>query len=232
MIRAHLQWRKENRVDEIREAIISGKADCPIKFPKGEVVLQLMKQVVLHPECCDNHGSNICVETYDFTPSQVLSQVTLEEYKVFMIYCLEFRSLFLEQQGILMERETLARHRHLRGRLSDAEANREAEEEPYGVILHTCVIRDLAAVGMAHISAQGREIIRAVRTFSRIASSWSCLLFSSLPFPFLSFHICLIFFWSYSSLTLVPLLLFIYLFIFFLSFFLSYFSPSFFFLHY
>ena len=34
--------------------------------------------------------------------------------------------------------------------------------EPYGVILYTCVIRDLGAVGFEHVGSKGQEIIQCV----------------------------------------------------------------------
>ena len=33
---------------------------------------------------------------------------------------------------------------------------------PYGVLLYTCVIRDLTGVGFEHVGAKGQEIIQAV----------------------------------------------------------------------
>lgn len=36
------------------------------------------------------------------------------------------------------------------------------DEEPYGKILHTCVVRDLSGIGLAHLGRDGQEILRAV----------------------------------------------------------------------
>ena len=38
----------------------------------------------------------------------------------------------------------------------------DASAVPYGVLLYTCVIRDLSGVGFEHVGAKGQEIIQAV----------------------------------------------------------------------
>lgn len=38
----------------------------------------------------------------------------------------------------------------------------EEEPEPYGIIVGTCVIRDLEGLGFEHVGSRGQEIVKAV----------------------------------------------------------------------
>jgi len=155
MMQKFLIWRKDNNVDAIRTAILSG-LDHPLKFPCGEKILGLIPQIVITPHACDKVGSPICVDQYDFSPSAVLKEISIEQYIQFVIHTLEYRSLIVEQLSEERERVFLAS-------LPDASPERlEALEQPYGVLVNTCVIRDLKGVGFEHIGSQGQEIIRAV----------------------------------------------------------------------
>jgi hypothetical protein len=44
----------------------------------------------------------------------------------------------------------------------EEEEGADASAVPYGVLLYTCVIRDLSGVGFEHVGAKGQEIIQAV----------------------------------------------------------------------
>ena len=105
-------------------------------------MLSLIKQVVITPNAQDVHGSPICVEQYSFSPSNVLSQMTVEDYILFVKYSLEYRSMVVEQISEQRERAFL-----------EARANSGdiVSEEPYGIIVHTCVIRDLDGLGVNSI---------------------------------------------------------------------------------
>lgn len=149
MISKFLRWRKENDVDAIRDAIVMGGLNHPKKFPNGQKILELIPQIVVNHEICDKTGAPICVEQYHFSPHHVLQQITLQDYITFITYSLEFKSVMLEQLSEKQEREKL-------------QTLPPDATEPYGVIMHTCVIRDLSGVGFEHVGHQGQEIIRAL----------------------------------------------------------------------
>ena len=144
-----LDWRREHRVDEFRENIVRGGMNHPTKFPNGEKILSLIPQVVLAHEVSDTFGCPLMIDQYCFSPSAVMEQITLEEYLTFVIYSLEYRALILEQLSEEAERK----------KISSIKEGTMPGGEPYGTILHACVIRDLRGVGLEHFCATGAEII-------------------------------------------------------------------------
>jgi hypothetical protein len=136
-----------------------GGKNHPSKFPNGEKILELVPQIVIDPNCVDKLGAPICVEQYAFSPSTVFDQISLEEYITFVIYSLEYKSLILEQLSEQKEREILKEYQQALTSSSPVDPN---TLPPYGVILHTCVIRDLNGIGFEHLGAKGQEIIKAV----------------------------------------------------------------------
>lgn len=147
MVEKFLDWRDSSNVDQIRAKIVADNLDHWLKFPKGELITKLIDTVVIAPGALDFKGSPICVDQYGFSPSNVLSQITLDEYVHYVIYTLEYRSMILEQMSEERERE-----------LSMASGGAEVP----GVVIQTCVIRDLGGVGFEHMGKQGQEIIKAV----------------------------------------------------------------------
>lgn len=168
MLSKFLSWRKTCNIDEIRDKIVYGGVDHPLKFPHGEKVFSLMAQIVIDTEICDKTGAPICVEQYNFSPTEVLQKIKIEEYIEFITYALEYKSVILEQ--LSHEKEVL-NYSRLQSHISQY-ADTSIEQipkdilneldTPYGVIMHTCVIRDLSGVGWEHLGAQGQDIIRAV----------------------------------------------------------------------
>jgi len=158
-----LRWRKEAKVDQIRTNIVEGGVDHPLKFPKGELIMHLIPCLVIAPDATDNTGSPIVVDQYKFHPHEVLSQITIPEYVEFVTHAFEYRQLILEQLSEERERAYLSS-------LSEEERMRidspDCKDPPYGVIVQTCVIRDLDGVGFEHLSNKGREIIQAVVTLA------------------------------------------------------------------
>mmetsp|Transcript_18256 Transcript_18256/g.19016 ORF Transcript_18256/g.19016 Transcript_18256/m.19016 type:complete len:329 (+) Transcript_18256:61-1047(+) len=157
MIAKYIQWRKTSNVDAIRYDIVQGGKNHPSKFPNGEKILRLVPQIVIDPNIVDKLGAPICVEQYNFSPATVLDEITIEEYIVFVTYALEFKSLVLEQLSEAKEREQIKEFE-----LLIASGVDPSTLPPYGVILHTCVIRDLNGVGFEHLGSKGQEIIKAV----------------------------------------------------------------------
>lgn len=143
LFRNHLNWRQENRVNEIRNQIIFEGCDHPKKFPKGEIILSFIKQIVITAEAFDRSHSPLCVEQYDFSPGEILKQVTIEDYILFMTYCLEYRSIILEQLSEEREREAIAATKDEEQKKRDKGVAPLITTNPYGVIVQMCVIRDL-----------------------------------------------------------------------------------------
>ena len=100
-----------------------------------------------------------------FSPTEVLSNVTVPEYLQFIIYSLEFKTLVVEQ--LSEEREQAAIAHLLEAKKGKGGIGGGGEKErstcvPYGVLLYTCVIRNLSGVGFEHVGAKGQEIIQVI----------------------------------------------------------------------
>jgi hypothetical protein len=168
-----LNWRKENKINDIRHSILSGGLDHPTKFPFADTVLSLMPSLAISPDACDKKGSPICVDQYDFEPSEVLEKIGVPNYIVFAIHVLEYKSIILEQMSEHRDREYLAS-------LPDDESRAaaeyipsyvdgtptEPETEAWGNICTTLVIRDLGGVGFRHLGSTGQDIIKSVVAIS------------------------------------------------------------------
>eukprot|EP01041_Mallomonas_annulata_P007024 gene7024-14292_t len=144
-----LKWRLENGIDSIRNDIVYGGKNNPLLFPKGDVILKLAPQIVLSTKSKDKHGNPISIETFNFSPIEVLKQISIDDYIMFLIYTLEYKMLLLEQLSELKEREYLQQNKDI------------PSTEPYGVILRHTIIRDLSGIGLEHIGDDGRNIISA-----------------------------------------------------------------------
>ena len=90
-----------------------------------------------------------------------MATITVEDYVLFTTYCLEYRAMVVEQLSEQRERKKLEdlKDRYDKGEISDNELE---NLPPYGVICQTLVIRDLKGIGVDHVGAQGRDIIRKV----------------------------------------------------------------------
>lgn len=132
-----------------------GGMNDPMKFPNGKKILSMITQIVLEPNAMDKFGCPICVEKFNFSPAEVLKKITLEEYTLFMIYVLEYRSLIVEQ--ISEEREST----NLKI-LREKPENNLGNQQPYGVVANTCVIRDLSGIGLEHVGKQGKAILNSL----------------------------------------------------------------------
>ena len=78
-----------------------------------------------------------------------MAAVSIDEYIIFLIYTLEYRSMILEQLSEEMEREYLRTH-----------PDPSTREDGYGVILKSCCIRDLKGLGMSHLSSNAKVILQ------------------------------------------------------------------------
>ncbi len=166
MFRKFLLWRRENDVDAIRQMIIFGGMDHPTKFPKADIILKLMPCLAIAHEACDKMGSPICVDQYDFEPSEVIEKIGVDAYYKFFVHVLEFKSIILEQIGEKRDREYLASLPDDNARAHALDEKLDPEPAPWGNVVGTLVIRDLKGVGFRHIGPTGQEIIKLMVTVS------------------------------------------------------------------
>jgi hypothetical protein len=126
---------------------------------------------VIAPYCYDKQGAVICAEQYDFSPAEVLAKVSIEEYIVFAIYILEYKTLIMEQLAEEQERANIKAIAESTiskssiptelGQIIEVSPELSTEIDydiipgssatdaqsdllnstPYGVLLYTCVIR-------------------------------------------------------------------------------------------
>ena len=159
MMTKFLEWRRENKVDDIRQHILLGGRNKPTDFPRAEVILELVPQIVLCSYARDKANSPISIEKFNFLPSVVFQTLTLPEYIEFLIYALEYKSMITEQISEEVDRKYL-------DSLTPAERIRAESDDPdvppYGTIVGLCVIRDLEGLGFDHMSARGQEIVSAI----------------------------------------------------------------------
>ena len=146
-----IKWRKDNDVDAIRNDILYGGKNHPITFPHAETILRILPQIVLAHHTTDYAGQPITLETFDFDPNHVLEEMSVEQYLVFLIYSLEFRTLILEQMAEARDAAYLASH-----------PNIEDREDGYGCILKLCCLRDLNGVGFKHVGRKTQAIVKTV----------------------------------------------------------------------
>lgn len=147
MFSKFLAWRDENKVDEIRDAIL--RDPCVDRFPHAEKILALVNQIVVAHDAPDNFGNLMCFENFSFDPDAVMKSVSKEEYVEFMTYTLEYRAMVLDQLSEEREEKTL-RACNYRPQLGS---------KPYGVMLQVTCIRDCAGLGMSHVGSAGRTVL-------------------------------------------------------------------------
>ena len=110
MIKKHLVWREKNKVNAIRQQIVFGGLNSPFLFPNGKKILDIQEQIVVTPLALDRKGQPLCFEAFDFDPKKVLKHNNIEDYLVFLIYCLEYRSIVMDQMSDEKEQEYLTNH--------------------------------------------------------------------------------------------------------------------------
>jgi hypothetical protein len=133
-------------------SVVYGKAHSPMTFPYAEKIIELAPQIVMSANALDKQNQPIILETYDFNPKHFIENVSIDEYLVFLIYCLEYRALILEQLSDKYEKINFAI-------LSQAVVDSSAAAAPYGVIMRFCNIRDLKGVSLGHMGQHGRAIV-------------------------------------------------------------------------
>ena len=180
-----LKWRKDNNVNEIRNLILYGGYNDPNVFPKGELILKLMPQIVLAPYHFDNYNQPITFDIFDFDPNIVLQSITVSDYMLFLTYCVEYRSLYIEQISEERERLFLSNNPHIltndnttttnTATTNNTNTNNTSNSpnnstntntnnnihEPYGVTVKLCCLRDLHGVGFKTLGSKSMSILKA-----------------------------------------------------------------------
>lgn len=80
----------------------------------------------------DIKGQPLITEQYAFSPSGIFEKLTIEQYLIFLTYCLEYRAMALEQMSEEKEQEYLKAH-----------PRSEDRAVGYGIILKYFAIRDM-----------------------------------------------------------------------------------------
>lgn len=160
-----LDFRRKYDMDVIRQNIVYNGCSNPSKFPKGEIILKLVPQTVIMPFHVDALDQPIVLEQFNFSPTEVLKQVTQEEYMLFLLYALEYRALVFEQLSAQREAALLKKYVSMgephpplvkqHNALSD-------DDVGWGIIVRGCFIRDLKGMGFAHVSQEGQAILRPI----------------------------------------------------------------------
>ncbi|CAM9781453.1 unnamed protein product [Choristocarpus tenellus] len=115
MMKAMLQWREENGVDQIREDIVKNKKFNPRQFPQGDTITKLFPVIVANPLCVSHEGLPLGYESYGFSPRKATGG-NLNFFIHFHIYCQEFKQLCLDSLSDAREIHNLAKRRDsLRG---------------------------------------------------------------------------------------------------------------------
>jgi len=137
------------------EILYSGKIKSPFDFPFGSKILDLVPQIVIAHDAFDRGGNPIAMEWFNFSPSDVLSSVTKEDYTLFMIYLLEYRSLVLEQLSYEAEES-------FKKTIEDKDGEVDAKGIIYGVVLSCLIIRDFEGFGLHHVSSDGQSVFKLI----------------------------------------------------------------------
>jgi hypothetical protein len=104
----------------------------------GQEIIENAPQIICSGDALDSHGNPTALETYNFSPTQLMQHVSLDSYKSFVVYCLQYKSLIIEQLSEAKEREYLAEHN----------GNPPETENGYGIILQCTIIRCLKGMSM------------------------------------------------------------------------------------
>lgn len=109
----------------------------------GQLIIENAPQIICCGDAFDVHGNPLALETYNFSPVHLMQTVSLEDYKRFVVYCLQYKTLIIEQLSELKERQYLEMHN----------GNPPETENGYGVILQCTIIRCLKGMGMEFLGA-------------------------------------------------------------------------------
>lgn len=153
-----LKFRKQYNVNAIRNDIVFGGKNCPNNFPNGSKILSYFKTIILSADHRDVDGNPISYEDFSSSPSTLIANVTKEEYIIFTIYCLEYKSLILEQ--VSDETEQIKINRRI-AKMSETESKEDYDDNAndyYGTLHYNTFIRNFSGLSFDHIG-NGQIII-------------------------------------------------------------------------
>ena len=140
-VQKYLDWRLDNGIDEIRHNIENG-CNTINKFPHSDKLFQKTRRIMV----CDKYAvsaSNEVMIAEATMPDNIWENITVDEYMIFRIYCLEFISMQLERKSEEEEREKLSRGYNSR--------------EPYGVVAQLHALRDVTGLGLSAWQGENSE---------------------------------------------------------------------------
>ena len=152
-VNVFLNYRDENKVDDIRNEILFTPLTNPGQFPCAEKILGLTGHDIIAPDCTDAAGNPLATEYYAFDGGKFMEQVTKEQYIRFMLYSFELRNLCLEQLSHNREKENLSKMQKDRDeRAAKGESSKSDSEKPYGVLLRMNIIRDFSGLTLTNFA--------------------------------------------------------------------------------
>jgi len=167
-----LEWRRANEVDKIRENILYTGL-FPRQFPHGAKIIDLLGQITIAPHARDKSGNPISMERFNFCPSEALKLVAKEEFMIFFIYCLEYKTLVLEQLSDEAEKEKMrmCHEQQCEGEKEGPVGLEENEDivsnsssatmyECYGTVLASFYLRDFEGFSLDHVSGDGQKLVQ------------------------------------------------------------------------
>lgn len=152
-----LDWRDANSIDDIRNDILYNGKNDPNLFPSGGIILECFPQIIIAADACDFKGNPISVEKFNFSPSEFLKRISSEEYIRFVMYCLEYKVLILEQLSDAKERTTLANLQR-----SASQDSNDRILPPYGAVLCSFYFRDFEGFSLEHVGGDGQKLLGSI----------------------------------------------------------------------
>eukprot|EP01037_Dinobryon_pediforme_P019519 gene19519-19950_t len=125
--KSFLSWREANNVDLIRFT------DSPTDFPNGSKILRLVPQIVIAHDALDRSGCPIALETFNFSPADVLEAQLSHEAE-----------------------EKLKKSRGYE------ELLRNGGDITFGTLLSCLIIRDFEGLGLHHVSGDGQAVLKLI----------------------------------------------------------------------
>lgn len=156
MVEKFLDWRFENNVDDIRREIVEKKL-VPSQFPGADVVFKNVDIMVASPPSLEeeDYVGTHTVSGEPYMSPSVFSELDVEDYIRFRIYCLEYVALVLEQVSDSKEKHILA-------------SLKEGEDKPeaYGFLEKLNVVRDMTSFSMFSMGVANQSIGRRILLLS------------------------------------------------------------------
>jgi hypothetical protein len=103
--KVYLTWREENGIERIRERIITSNFNYINKYPSAHCITSKLSNELEKLKLLDTFGLPNLKDIYKYQPSLLSkSNITSEEYILFINYIVEYKSLVLEQLSYAQNR--------------------------------------------------------------------------------------------------------------------------------